>query len=215
MKKKSSVERNSQSNLDGGFMKRSSPIGMLLAGLLAASSAASAANSPAYEFANILSGTFKGATPGNELRLDFQPVPSDPQHPYDLFLVVSGKYLGGTVKRQGLLRFETQGRGLYVGYVPKFDATVTALSPDATRFTESESNAACGVTIEAAGDGFAGEAPLSACAFALRGPTGKWSIEIEPGSIRLRNVSTGETLRFRRIEKSRSTVTNTPSTEGR
>jgi hypothetical protein len=181
-------------------MKRLSLTG-ILASLLAFCAVASAADNPVYDIANILSGTFQGSTPGNELRLDFRPVPTDPQHPYDLFVEVTGKYLGQNVRRQGLLRLETQGRGVYVGFVPKFDATVTALSPDATRFSESEANAACGFTLRALGDGFSGEAPISACAFALRGGTGKWSIELEPGTIRLRNVVSGETLRFRRQGK--------------
>jgi hypothetical protein len=117
-------------------MKRLTLIG-ILASLLAFCAVASAADSPVYDIANILSGTFQGATPGNELRLDFRPVPTDPQHPYDLFIEVTGKYLGQNVRRQGLLRLETQGRGVYVGFVPKFDATVTALSPDATRLAVS------------------------------------------------------------------------------
>jgi hypothetical protein len=181
-------------------MKRLSLAG-ILASLLAFSAVVSAADSPVYDIASILSGTFQGATPGNELRLDFRPVPTDPQHPYDLFVEVTGKYLGQNVRRQGLLRLESQGRGVYVGFIPKFDATVTALSPDATRFSENEANAACGFTLRAQGDGFSGETTVSACAFALRGGTGKWSIELEPGTIRLRNVASGETLRFRRQGK--------------
>jgi len=179
-------------------MKRTSLVGILLGGLAAA---AFAASNPVYDIANILSGTFQGSTPGNELRLDLRPVTTDSQHPYDLFLEVTGKYLGQIVRRQGLVRLETQGQGVYLGFVPKFDATVTALSPDATRFSESEANAACGFNLRAAGDGFSGELPVSACAFALRGGTGKWSIDLEPGSIRLRNVASGETLRFRRQGK--------------
>jgi hypothetical protein len=181
-------------------MKRRIFIGMAVATLLAASSTLWGADS-AYQIANILSGTFKGSTPGNELRLDFRPVPTDPQHPYDLFLDVSGKYLDAPVKRQGLVRIESQGRGIYVGYIPHFDNTVTSLSPDAARFSENEASAACGFSLNAAGDGFAGETSGSTCAFALRGATGKWSIELEPGTIRLRNVATGETLRFRREGK--------------
>ncbi|HYT32564.1 MAG TPA: hypothetical protein VEO37_08225 [Thermoanaerobaculia bacterium] len=181
-------------------MKRLSLTG-ILASLLAICAVASAADNPVYDIANILSGTFQGSTPGNELRLDFRPVPTDPQHPYDLFVEVTGKYLGQNVRRQGLLRLESQGRGVYVGFIPKFDATVTALSPDATRFSESEANAACGFTLRAQGDGFSGETTPSVCAVALRGGTGKWSIELEPGTIRLRNVVSGETLRFRRQGK--------------
>jgi len=36
---------------------------------------------------------------------------------------------------------------------------------------------------------------------ALRGVVGKWTIEMEPGSLRLRDVKSGETLRFRRVGK--------------
>ena len=85
------------------------------------------------------------------------------------------------------------------GVVP--DATVTALSSNATRFSEVETNAACGFTLAVAGDGFSGETTVSGCTLALRGGTGKWSIDMEPGSIRLRNVASGETLRFRREGK--------------
>ena len=99
------------------------------------------------------------------------------------------------------LRLEQQGRAVYVGYIPHFDPTVTALSPDANRFTESETNAACGVSLTAKGDGFAGETPGSSCMVALRGASGKWTIEVEPGTIRVRETTTGETLRFRKEGK--------------
>jgi len=35
----------------------------------------------------------------------------------------------------------------------------------------------------------------------MRGAIGKWSVELEPGGIRLRSVKTGETLRFTQTEK--------------
>ena len=75
------------------------------------------------------------------------------------------------------------------------------LSQKATRFTESEANAACGLILNPRGDGFAGETPGAACAMAMRGVLGKWTIEIEPGSIRVREVKSGETLRFKRVSK--------------
>jgi hypothetical protein len=78
---------------------------------------------------------------------------------------------------------------------------VTALSDQATRFTESEANAACGISMNARGDGFAGETPASGCAVALRGVLGKWTIELEPGTIRVRDVKSGETLRFKRVSR--------------
>ena len=89
-----------------------------------------------FEAASILSGTFKGSTPGNDLRLDLRPVRTDPQHLYDMFLECTGKYQGENVKRQGLVRLEAQGPNVYLGYIPHFDATVTALSPEATTATK-------------------------------------------------------------------------------
>ncbi len=184
-------------------MKRIGLIG-ILAGVLAALTATAGAQTAnrAADLAGILSGTFQGTTPGNDLRLDLKPIPTDTEHLYDLFLEVSGKYQGQSIRRQGVLRLETQGSHAYVGYIPHFDQTVTAFSPNAARFTDEEAGAACGFTLDPKGDGFAGQTSGSTCAFALRGAPGKWSIEVEPGTIRLREVTTGETLRFRKAGKS-------------
>ena len=182
-------------------MTRSSLARIVLVAVLAAALPIRAADSPVYEVAKILSGTFKGSTPGNELRLDLKPVTTDREHLYDLFLEVTGKYQGTNVRRQGLVRLETQGSKVYLGFIPHFDAMVTALSPEATRFSESEANAACGMTLVPRGDGFVGETPGSTCASAMRGALGKWTVEIEPGLIRLREVKSGETLRFSRFAK--------------
>src|SRR6266511_3125293 len=50
------------------------------------------AGNPVFEVASILSGTFKGSTPGNDLRLDLRSVTTDPQHLHDLFFECTGKY---------------------------------------------------------------------------------------------------------------------------
>jgi hypothetical protein len=92
-------------------MKRLRIAANALIGLLAGLGFAAADTSPVASIAAILSGTFQGSTPGNELRLDLRSVPTDAEHPYDLFLEVSGKYQGQSVRRQGLLRLETQGAG--------------------------------------------------------------------------------------------------------
>lgn len=164
-------------------------------------SRAAASSNPALDLAQILSGTFQGTTPGNELRLDLRPVTTDSEHPYDLFLEVAGKYQGQNVRRQGVVRMETAGKDVYFGYVPHFDPTVTSMSADAARFTPSETNAACGFHLKPVGDGFTGETSGSSCAIALRGVVGKWTVELEPGGIRLRSAESGETLRFRRVSK--------------
>jgi hypothetical protein len=184
-------------------MRRTLLVGTVLAGIVAASTAVRAQTANrAFDLARILSAAFQGSTPGNDLRLDLRPVQTDSDHPYDLFLQVTGKYQGQLVRRQGVLRIEQQGQHVYLGYIPHFDATVTALSPNAARFTDEEAGAACGLSIDPRGDGFAGETSGASCTFALRGARGKWSVEVEPGSIRLRETTTGETLRFQRTGKS-------------
>ena len=178
------------------------PVLLAAAGLLAGGvSIAAPSGTQVFDLATILSGTFQGSTPGNDLRLDLRPVATDTQHPYDLFLEVTGKFQGQNVRRQGLVRLELQGKDVYFGYIPHFDATVTSMSADATRFTDSEANAACGFHLAPRGDGFAGETSGSTCAFALRGAAGKWAVELEPGSILLRDTKSGETLRFKRVSK--------------
>ena len=176
-------------------------VGSLVLLVVGASASRAAAPDRVIEIATILSGTFDGSTPGNELRLDLWPVPTDPEHLHDLFLSVTGKYQGQGVRRQGLLRFESQGGDVYLAYVPHFDATMTWTSPKVADFTNEEAGAACGFNLTPRGDGFGGETSGATCTFALRGAAGKWSVEMEPGSIRLRNVESGETLRFRRVAK--------------
>jgi hypothetical protein len=172
----------------------------LLTGALLLSRPALAASSAA-DLAQMMAGVFVGSTPNNHLRLDVQTIGADSIQEFDLFLVVSGQFETTTVRQQGVIRLESQGRGVYFGYVPHFDPTVTAVSPGADRFTENEANAACGFMLNEKGDGFSGETLGSSCALAMRGAIQKWTIEIEPGTIRLQDPRTGETLRFTKLLK--------------
>jgi hypothetical protein len=153
-----------------------------------------------FDIASILSGTFEGSTPGNRLRLDTRSVTIDPGHPFDLFLQVSGQFQKDSVRQQGVIRLEAQGQDIYFTYIPHFNPAITALSSDVGRFTERELNSACSFTLKPKGDGFVGDTLGSTtCALAMRGAIGKWSLEIEPGNLRLRNLDSGETLRFRQV----------------
>jgi hypothetical protein len=182
-------------------MKKKAVIGLAVLIAMLAVPFWAATQNQVFDLSSMLSGTWEGTTPGNGLRLAIRSVTTDPSHPYDLFLSVSGKFQETNVRQQGLIRLESQGKSVYFGYIPRFDATVTALSPDAGRFTENEANAACGFHMKPEGDGFSGETSGSSCALAMRGATGKWSIQIEPGSIRLQDTKTQETLRFKRVSK--------------
>lgn len=155
-----------------------------------------------YDIASILQGRYEGSTPGNDLMLQMSTVTIDPSHPFDIFVLVTGKYQGDNVRQQGVIRLETQGQDIYFTYIPHFNPIVTALSQDAGRFTERELTSACSFVMNPKGDGFVGNTLGSAtCALAMRGAVGKWSLELEPGMLRVRNVDSGETLRWKKTEK--------------
>jgi hypothetical protein len=196
------LERNSQRLSAEVSMKSLKKLALLAAAVFAlAAPARPATQSQVFDLTTMLSGTWEGATPGNTLRLNIRSVTTDPSHPYDLFLAVSGRFQETNVRQQGLIRLEPQGRSVYFGYIPHFDPTVSSLSPNAARFTSEEANAACGFHMKPRGDGFVGETTGSSCARAMRGAHSKWTIEVEPGSIRLQDSKSGETLRFKRVSK--------------
>jgi hypothetical protein len=193
-------------------MKVFSRIGGLGAAVIgiAALSACASAGSPAAtgeaarssltDLVSMLSGRFQGTTPGNALNLDLGTVGALTGTRFDLFLTTSGRYRDTNVRRAGLLRLETQGRDVHAAYVPHFDPTVTSLSLSATRFTEEELRSACSFYFQPSGDGYVGETRGStSCAQAIPGAVGKWTIEVDLAGIRIRNVDSGETLRFARI----------------
>jgi hypothetical protein len=148
----------------------------------------------------MLSGRFQGSTPGNELTLDVSGTPGRLSGTvFNLFVTASGRYQDRNVREVGILRIEGQGRDISAAYIPHFDSTVTALSPRANRFTSEELRAACNFYFSPRGDGYVAETRGGIdCVQAIRGATGKWTVEVEPGSIRLRSVKTGETLRFQK-----------------
>ncbi|MEO8429955.1 MAG: hypothetical protein ABI592_00490 [Acidobacteriota bacterium] len=157
-------------------------------------------SNPVADFASMMVGRFEGVTPGNRLNLIVNSAGFHSlRHPYDLFLEVSGQFDDDNVRQQGFIHLETQGRGVYMGYIPHFDPTVSALSPRATRFSSSEANAACALYLEPEGDGFAGETQGTTCAFAIRGAIGSWTLRVEPGTLVVQSKTSGETLRFRRV----------------
>ncbi|HEY7112836.1 MAG TPA: hypothetical protein VIA45_07885 [Thermoanaerobaculia bacterium] len=182
-------------------MKQRSIRIFIAAAALLSTALASAADNPAFRLAAIFSGDWQGTTPGNNLRIRSTSLSTDPQHQYDLFFEVSGKYQEDHVRLQGVMRFDPEGIDVLVTYVPHFDPTVTGLSPNADVFTDQEARSACGVNFKPRGDGFTSETLGSSCALAIRGATTKWTIEAEPGSLRLRDAKTGETMRFKRVSK--------------
>ena len=52
------------------------------------------------------------------------------------------------------------------------------------------------------GDGFVGDTlGTTTCALAMQGAFGKWALELEPGNLKVQNVESAETLRFRLLPK--------------
>lgn len=155
---------------------------------------------PVADFASMMVGRWEGVTPGNRLTAVVDSAGFHSlRHPYDLFIEVTGQFDDDNVRQQGFVHVENQGRGVYMGYIPHFDPTVSALSPRATRFSSSEANAACSLYLTPEGDGFFGETQGGTCAFAIRGAVGAWTLRVEPGSLVVQSKTSGETLRFRRV----------------
>ena len=168
----------------------------------AATSLMAAPSDQLFEIASLLSGTFEGSTPGNHLNVNMSTLANEPDHPYDQFVQIAGKFEDDNVRQQGVIRLERQGQDVYFTYIPHFNPMVSSLSNDAGRFTERELTSACSFVMKPKGDGFIGETlGTTTCALALRGAVGKWSFEIEPGNLRIRNTVSGQTLRFRQAEK--------------
>jgi len=149
--------------------------------LVAFASPAFAGDQPYVGLGKQLAGNYEGvAGPGNKLRIVVQPgrPATDEQR---LSVTVQGKYNGDNIRFDGLLSLQPQGDGARLLWVTRRSAD-------------------CQVDIHPAGDGFEGVTLPGACQTAFQNPTpGKWEFQTEPGSFRLRNVETGETLRFRKV----------------
>lgn len=147
----------------------------------------------------MLSGRWEGSTPGNRLNAVVSGAGSaSTGDASDLSVIVTGKYQDSNVWEQGLLHLDNQGTSVWLAYIPRFQPSAAA----GLRFSREELDSACSFYVGPRGDGYAGETRGTAwCARAIRGAIGKWSFEVEPGSIRLRSAETGETLRFRRAGK--------------
>jgi hypothetical protein len=159
------------------FQQRLAPFAALL--FFAAS--ALVADQPYLNFARQLVGRYVGvAGPGNNLRMVVQPG-RPVQEEQRLTVTVLGKYNGDNVHFDGLLALQPQGQSV--------------------RLIWAGRRSDCQVDIHPAGDGFEGVTMPGACQTAFQSPTpGKWQFQTEPGSFRIRNVETGETLRFRKTK---------------
>lgn len=138
----------------------------------------------AWNVASMISGTYQAE--GSDLRLDISgagtPVGSEG---INLFATASGRYGERNVREQGVVHIENQAGDVLVAYIPRFDPTITALSPGATNVTASEIRAACTVYLGSSGQGYSGRTSgTTSCAQAIGGAVGEWAVEVQPGMIR-------------------------------
>lgn len=155
-----------------------------LTGCASRDAGAPAGSSAAWEVASMISGTYQAE--GSDLRLDIRgadtPVGSDG---INLFARASGRYGERNVSEQGVVHVENQAGDVLVAYIPRFDPTITALSPGATNVTASEIRAACTVYLGSSGAGYSGRTSgTTSCAQAIGGAVGEWAVEVQPGMIR-------------------------------
>jgi len=159
---------------------------LISAALIAAAVVARAAgpNEPSVDLANMLQGRFDGvAGPGNQLHVVVQPRAAGGSNTYVFDVTIQCKYEGRTISLRGPLKVEREGA--------------------AARLTWSNGRASCDFPLKRAGDAFDGQTLRDACMTAFQLPTpGAWTVHVEPGTMTIRSVETGETLRFAKSPKS-------------
>jgi hypothetical protein len=138
----------------------------------------------AWSIASMLSGSYQAE--GNELRLDISGTDTAiGSEGVNLFATASGRYGERNVREQGVLHIENQAGDVMLAYIPRFDSTITALSPGATQVSASEISSACTVYLGPSGQGYAGRTSgTTSCARAIGGAVGEWGVEVQPGMIR-------------------------------
>jgi hypothetical protein len=160
-------------------------LGLALAAALL-SVPAFAADEPSVDLSNTLQGRYNGvAGPGNQLLLVVQPKSAGPNGMFLFDITIQGKYEGRTIQIFGSLKVEREGQA----------ARLTWRNADSGAARGAQRS--CDFPMKRAGDAFDGQTLRDQCSTALQLPTpGTWSLHVEPGTITVRSVETGETLRF-------------------
>ncbi len=152
--------------------------------VLAGAAAVLSAQEPSLQIARQLNGFYEGAGPANHLKLTIQPARPLPNVPnaYQFDVTILGKYEQANVSLRGNLRVAREADGIRIAWT-------------------KEDGPGCDTHLVPEGDGFEGKTLAGMCQSAFQNPVpGSWSFHIEPGAIVVRDVRTGETLRFRRTK---------------
>ncbi len=139
---------------------------------------------------SLLSGRFEGTGAGNDLALELQRLRDPRLSSVTLLVTVSGAYKGVPFGRSDLLRVRSDGTSPEASYLPDVDPNAARLAKAGRRFGDRQ---ACSVPFKPKGRGFIAEAP---CGDLFPGGKGKWTMELQRGTIRLRSLESNETLEF-------------------
>lgn len=144
---------------------------------------------------SLLSGRFEGTGEGNDLALELQRLRDPRMSSITLLVTVSGAYKGVPFGRSDLLRVRSDGTSPEASYLPDVDPNTARLAKAGRRFGNDRNRQACYVPFKPKGRGFIAEAP---CGDLFPGGKGKWTMELQRGTIRLRSLEANETLDFAR-----------------
>jgi hypothetical protein len=146
----------------------------------------SAADEPSVDLSRQIQGRYEGiAGPGNELKIVVQPSATAGLYTFLFDITIEGRYEGRNVSIRGSLTVSREGK--------------------AARLAWKNGKSGCDFPLRRAGDGFEGQALRDSCMTAFQVPVpGTWSVHLEPGTLTIRNVESGETLRFRKLDEATS-----------
>lgn len=146
----------------------------------------------------LLSGRFEGIGAGNDLVLDLQRLRDPRMSSGTLLVTVSGAYKGVPFERSDLLRVRSHGSSPEASYHPDVDPKAARLAKAGKRLGNARHRQACSMLFKPKGEGFIAEAP---CGEFFPGGKDRWTMELQPGTIRLRSLASNEMLEFSRTSR--------------
>jgi hypothetical protein len=160
---------------------------------------------PAAELTRMMTGRFRGTSPGNDLTIVSKHLPGTPALQVEKLEVrVSGRYQGDAVLLRGLWRISYQGDAVWLVFIPGVDPIDAGRRFSDPTFSPTELEAGCWTTLTARKEGYEGFVkPFPKCRDALRAgavqSVGKeWSARFTADTMRFENRETDEVLSFSR-----------------
>jgi hypothetical protein len=160
-------------------------------------------NNSVTQLTRMLTGIFRGSSPGNDLTIVSTPLGATPTLQLEkLKVLVTGKYKGDAVLLRGLWRVSYQGDVAWLVLIPGVDSIEAARRFSDPTFSPTELQAGCWTLLTSRNGAFEGTVkPFPNCRDALRAgevqSIGKeWSARFAAAGMSFENRETGETLSF-------------------